>query len=54
MSKTVVQKLVCDACESIFKVTYKDDEVSRNPIFCCFCGDELTFEDQDTEDPEDV
>ena len=47
MSKPVVTKLDCDSCESSFKITYKEDEVSRNPIFCPFCSTEIDFDNQD-------
>lgn len=46
MSKPIVQKLNCDACESEFKITFKEDEVSRNPIFCPFCATEIDFDNE--------
>jgi DNA replicative helicase MCM subunit Mcm2 (Cdc46/Mcm family) len=43
-TKPHIEKFYCESCESSFKVTFKEDEVSRNPIFCCFCSTELDFD----------
>jgi hypothetical protein len=53
MSKPIVIKLACDSCESVFKVTFKEDEVSRNPIFCVCCGTEIDFDSQDDDGTND-
>lgn len=50
ISKPQVDKLLCVNCESEFKVSYRPEDVSRSPIFCCFCGDELDFDTQDDEE----
>lgn len=44
MSK-VAQNFICDDCESDFKLSYHEDEVSGNSKFCPFCGYELFMKD---------
>lgn len=47
MSKEVINHL-CSYCESEFKLTYDDENVTSLPKFCPFCGEEtLAGEDED-------
>lgn len=50
--KPVILRMDCNSCESTYKVTYKEDDVARNPIFCCCCGTEIDW-DEPGDDPED-
>lgn len=47
MSKALVQKFFCYSCESDYRITFKEDEVSHNPVFCPFCSTEIDFDKQD-------
>jgi hypothetical protein len=39
-----VEKVVCNYCESIFKVLYDHEETQGRVRFCSFCGSEC-FDD---------
>jgi DNA replicative helicase MCM subunit Mcm2 (Cdc46/Mcm family) len=49
MSKEVINHL-CSYCESDFKLTYDDENVTSLPKFCPFCGEETLAEDEDDQE----
>ena len=34
----------CSYCESTFKLVYEEDEITSQPKFCSFCGEETLAE----------
>lgn len=52
MSKEVENKL-CYFCESEYKLSYNADDVSGNPKFCPFCGEENYDQDLEEDELED-
>ena len=50
MAKKRIDILFCVSCESDFKLTYAEEEVSRYPTLCPFCGEEIDFDKQDDAD----
>lgn len=49
MSKKRIEPLFCAACESEFKIVYVEENVSRFPTLCPFCGEGIDFDNQDDE-----
>lgn len=53
MSHKEVDKILCNYCESSYKVLYDYEETQGQPRFCSFCGEECFNEDEvDFEDDE--
>ena len=45
MSKEV-EKIVCNFCESTYKLLYNYEETQGSPRFCSFCGEECFNDDE--------
>ena len=49
MSREILNH-TCEYCESSFKLSYDDNDISSLPKFCPFCGEEtFTSKDEDME-----
>jgi len=42
-----IKKLECNYCDSIFELSYDDEEVSNGVHHCPFCGDEIEVEEEE-------
>ncbi len=54
MTKETIQ-IVCENCDSEYKLTFDPNMLSGSPDMCCCCGNpiDLESEEQDTEDDYD-
>jgi hypothetical protein len=53
MSQKEVEKVLCNYCESSYKVIYDYEETQGKVRFCSFCGSECFDDDVDLEIDED-
>ena len=42
-----IKKIECNYCDSIFELSYDDEEVSGGVCHCPFCGDEIEVEEEE-------
>ena len=48
MSRKTLEEFICDSCGAEYTVTYIEEDIMEEPVFCPFCANEL-----DTYDIED-
>ena len=44
--------LTCDNCDSMYTVTFKEEDTTGYPEYCPFCGESIV-EDEDDYEPND-
>jgi len=54
LSTKHVNTIFCPSCESTFKLSYTERDVSGHSKFCPFCSDELFSNELEEEITEDV
>lgn len=49
MSRKTVEDYTCDGCGAEYTITYSEEEIMEEPIYCPFCANELDTYDIEEE-----
>lgn len=49
MSRKTAEEFLCDSCGAEYTITYDNEEVLDEAIYCPFCGSELDSYDMEEE-----
>lgn len=49
MSRKTVEEFMCDGCGAEYSITYNDEDIMEEPVFCPFCANELDTYDIEEE-----
>lgn len=49
MSRKTLEDFLCDSCGAEYTITYVEEDIMEEPLYCPFCGSELDTYDIEEE-----